>query len=76
MKNNKHEVPNELRFHHRSNVEIFIYVCTNIDAYQSDGSLLLASISFLSHGIGDTEDLPSVNAFGVDLNLENEAKHR
>lgn len=30
----------------------------------------------MQHGLDDGEELPSVSAFGVDLNIEAEAKHR
>jgi len=39
-------------------------------------NFLIASITIAQDGFDSNEDLPSVNAFGVDLNLDSEPKHK
>lgn len=45
-------------------------------AEKSNRDFLSASISIMQSAFGMNEDLPSVSVFGVDLNLDSEAKHR
>ena len=75
MRNKRLEQRKELLYHHRSNVEIIIYVCFKVSRSHESFSFL-ASISIAKHGFDGNEDLPSVSAFGVDLSIDSEPKSR
>ncbi len=53
----------------------FSYVWSLIDENLIE-NFLIASITIAQDGFDNNEDLPSVNAFGVDLNLDSEPKHK